>query len=226
MGVLDRLFNFSAEKEATKAISGSLNEFHQHLSYHRMWINYLHENIKQLHQNAGDLHSNHNYHKEEIRKSIENMGLWVDHLYQNQKRMEKDIRQLEESLKKTIKTDLEKYHKEILETIKGLNTPFDYDLIKKDILEEIKPTEKVQIVSNRDLTGPEKELVTFLFNQNTPLTYDEISAKTKKSINSVRVYMNSLKEKKDIVEEYKQPNGIKIFGIKNKEKTKLLYNLP
>ncbi len=74
------------------------------------------------------------------------------------------------------------------------------------------------------LTNPEQKLLTILFNESEPLSYQLIADKTGHSVNTVRVNMNLLK-KKGHVEEHTLPSGVKLFSLKNKEKIKKLYNL-
>src|SRR3989338_451881 len=74
------------------------------------------------------------------------------------------------------------------------------------------------------LTNPEKKLLSILFNEQEPLSYESISNKTGHSINTVRVNMNILK-KKGFIEEHMLPSGVKLFVLNNKEKIKKMYNL-
>ena len=74
------------------------------------------------------------------------------------------------------------------------------------------------------LTNPEKKLLSLLFNETEPMTYEVISHKTGHSINTVRVNMNVLK-KKGVIEEHMLPSGVKLFALSNKEKIKKMYNL-
>jgi hypothetical protein len=57
------------------------------------------------------------------------------------------------------------------------------------------------------------------------MTYEAIAKKLGKSLNSVRVYMNSLRSKKQIIDEFLAPNGTKVFSIKNSELVKTLFNI-
>jgi len=74
------------------------------------------------------------------------------------------------------------------------------------------------------LTNPEQALLNMLFNEDNPLSYEQIASKTGKSINTIRVIMNSLK-KEGLIEENMLPSGVKLFNISNKERIKKIYNL-
>ncbi|MFH0875760.1 MAG: hypothetical protein V1859_07520 [archaeon] len=242
MGVLERLFNSSKEtKVKTSVFNNTFTEFNKHMDYHRMWINYLHENIKQLHHSSNSLNQTHFHHREELKTTLKSMSEWVNYLYKSQKQLEKDVKSLESNLKTDLRTsmkeEMKKYHNDLLLHISGIiESQAKYGKIKEEVLFEVEnkirsieksqklPAEPIKAEDN-ELTFPEKELLNFLFNQSTPLTYTEIARRTKKSVNSIRVYMNNLKVKKDLIEEFRQPNGIKIFAVKNKEKIKTLYNL-
>ena len=74
------------------------------------------------------------------------------------------------------------------------------------------------------LSNPEKWLIGVLFNSETPLSYQQIAERTKKSVSSIRVYMNQLKLR-GFVDESLLPNGNKIFELKHEAKVKTLYNI-
>ncbi len=237
MGVIDRIFGKN-EKKAEVDLTGHFSEVHKHLGYHKMWINYLHENIRQITQNTDNLHKHHSYHSEEVKRSIDGLNKWVEYLHSSNQKMEKDLTRVEDSIKRQLRKDMEKYHEELLTHIQDLIvTRTDMSQARADILTEMekrldeRPKRqeiplKMPVFSSEELTSSEKELVNFLFNQSAPLTYSDIANRMRKSVNSVRVYMNALKLKKDLIEEFRQPNGTKIFGLKNREKVKTLYNLP
>ncbi len=201
----------------------------------RRWLNYLHEKTENIHSQAHSIAMDHHKHKTDLYEYTNSVNNWIDYLHKKHTKLEEDIEKIESNIKSMIRHDLDRYHKEIIGHLKeGLYT--NHRIIKQEILEEVeKLIEKDEVeyepvlkefkVPDEELTGPEQELIQVMFNENTPMTYEDLARKTGKSINSIRVYMNSAKSKSDIIEEFKKPSGEKIFSIKNKEKVKTLFNL-
>ena len=236
MGFLKGLFPREEKREDI-----SFKKLHRHMNLQKEWINYLHENTKKLHEHTRMLNESHNEHRKEVSKNIENIKQWIEYLYKNHLKLEEDMEDMENNIKGIIKKDLEKYHYELILYFENLITDrLNHNKLKKEILADveymidernIKETESLVLnesspaYDKEDLSASERDLLNFLFNANNPMTYEDIALKTNKSINSIRVYMNSLKSKKDIIEEFRKPDGVKIFSVKNKEKIKTLYNL-
>ncbi|MBN2422077.1 hypothetical protein JXB41_02530 [Candidatus Woesearchaeota archaeon] len=237
MGFIEGLFR------KKKELPGSFKNIHKHLDHQKEWIEHLHEHIKQLYKHANYIQENHQNHKEEVLTNIENLNSWVGYLHSSHKKLEKNLEKIEINIKQVMKKDLEKYHNDLLLYFENLimNMNKQNPNLKDEILLEVERIIDEKTGQNKvkfsfdapikpepieeTLTSGEKELLNFLFNENTPLAYEDISRKLGRSINSVRVYMNSLKSKKDIIDEFRTPKGVKIFSIKSKEKVKTLYNL-
>jgi hypothetical protein len=176
--------------------------------------------------------------------NAEAMRQWIE--YFNRKHMETDQKinvlatysvQLKESMEKNREMD-EEFIKKVIDDYVEI-PKVDKDRLKHEILQELsfmknnlknEPKERIVIrtaeLSDNILTNSEKWLLNILFNINGPVTYEQIVSRTGKSLNTIRVYMNSLKNKGDLVEESTLPNGSKVFSISNKERAKKLYNTP
>lgn len=175
--------------------------------------------------------------------NVEILGKWIE--YFNKKSSETDhkinilasyTKQLRESIEKNYIIN-EEFIKKVVD--KYVEMPkIDKETLKQEILIELshvktslkdEPKEKIIIkteqISQESLTKSEKWLINILFNFNNPVSYEQIVANTGKSLNTIRVYMNSLKNKSEIIEETTLPNGSKVFSISNKERAKKLYNL-
>lgn len=211
------------------------------------WINFLYDHSNSAHQKAHLLHELHTGHKEDLKSVTNKTSEWVKYLDSRCDMIESQIESVEKDIRASVKHDLLLHHNTLLNHIKeSLHSNHAAVLAMKDnILEEIsnqisepygEKDEKIDLVSDLQemsapsptvlpLSGPEHQLIQLMFNANTPLTYGDISRKTGKSVNTIRVYMNSAKAKRDFIEEFRKPNGEKIFSIKNKEKVKKLFNL-
>lgn len=168
---------------------------------------------------------------------------WIE--YFNKKHAETDQKiQILASYSRQLKETMEKNHILDEEFIKKVIDDYveipkvDKDKLKQEILSELNYVktnlrnepkdniaQKTGQLSDEILTNSEKWLINVLFNFNGPVTYEQIVAKTGKSLNTIRVYMNSLKNKGSLVEETTLPNGSKVFSISNKERAKKLYNV-
>ena len=238
MGFLERVFNLKREDK----VKNSFKKIHKNLEKQQEWIEYLHNHSQSLYEDTSIIHNKHLNHKKEIYDHINNIHSWIDFLHSNHNQLEKNLHELENNIKTQLKQEMKKYHQDLLFYFEHLLKNQDYSKIKQEILDEveekieeknnnhiienIKYEPETKINNNIDqLTGSEKELINFLFNQDTPLTYEDIARKTGKSINTIRVYMNKLKNKRNIIDEFKKPNGVKIFSVKNKERVKTLYNI-
>lgn len=209
------------------------------------WIKEIHKNSKNLHNFANYIHESNIKHKKEMLDQITGLVKWVDYLNNNHTTLKQELHDLRHGLRKSLRSDFEIYHNTLEEYIKvRLNeVRLNKEEIKKELLEELKSahTAEKQAFSGsqtpnpaRDIThynaeielsNPEKLLLNVLFNENKPLTYEDLSRKTGKSVSSVRVYMNSLKSKKPIIEDFLTPTGAKIFSVKNSEIVKTLFNI-
>jgi len=207
-------------------------------------IEYLHNYSRELAKYAGYIKNSNVKHKKEIIEHLSKIGKWINYLHTNALAIKKELSALKREIRNQLKNDFEVYHnilKEYIELKIGQKEleQEDIDNLKKQIIEEIKselydnfqvPVSQDHIIKESDnaykveLSNPEKQLLSLLFNENQPLTYQSIAKKLSKSISSVRVYMNSLKSKKDIIEEFVTSNGSKVFTIKNSEIVKTLFN--
>ncbi|MBN2368622.1 response regulator transcription factor [Candidatus Woesearchaeota archaeon] len=222
-----------------------IHSLKEELNKQDRWIKHLHEYSRDLHKFASDIKHSNTKHKKEILDSLTNLSSWIDYLNNSHNKMKHEINELRNSLKRSLKNDFQAYHHTFSEYInlKLNQARQENEALKKELLEKIESRpEPVSNILMRDtdfnnhdlpvhttpaveLTNPETELLNLLFNANGPMTYQDIADKLKKSINSVRVYMNSLKSKKNIIDEFTTASGSKIFSIKNSELVKTLYNL-
>ncbi len=236
MGVLDSFF----KKEAANI---DLSPLKKEMIKQQDRLNHLHLYSKNLHSYTSSIEESNIRHKREIIEQIKNISTWIEYLNSSNTGLKEEINELRRSFRKKLREDFESYHKILEEylTFKLKEAEKSKESLKEEVIEELKSEikkqldtsnqksiEKVVEVSEKDsyvLTNPERELLTLLFNESKPLTYDQIALKLNKSINSVRVYMNALKVKKPIIEEFVAPNGAKVFSIKNSEMVKTLFNI-
>jgi len=195
-----------------------------------------------------DFYEQHHGFRKTTSINHQRMAEWIKHFDGSIKRIEKDLMVLEKDMRKEFNAmstaSINLFKEAYVKNIKELHAA------KKEILHEVevfmkenqqkqakplpKPSINVDNVTNvkkimhegsfDTLSNPEKWLVGVLFNTQDPLSYSQISQKTGKSINTVRVYMNQLKFK-DFIDESTLPNGIKLFSLRHKAKVKKLYNL-
>lgn len=182
------------------------------------WINYLNEDNKNL------------------KKELNEFKIYI------KQRLKEDLKYYHELMEEYISYKIYEVEKErdlIIEKIKielkkredkNLNSEELIKKIKEDLLKEIQKDIQINNKTNNnkkelDLNNAEKELLRLLFNEGKPLTYEQIAEKLNKPVNSIRVYMNNLKIKKPIVEEFLTANGTKVFSIKNSEMVKTLFNI-
>jgi hypothetical protein len=208
------------------------------------WIMKLHAFSRDLHGYARYIEHSNAKHKREILENVNNLVRWVDYLHSSQITLKKEFNDLKITLNKTMRRDFEIYHKTMEEylTLKLKESEVSKEELKKEVFNEVfselkkeflkqQPEKKeatvqqLEITTNAELTNPEKELLNMLFNESKPMTYEAMAKKLGKTVNSVRVYMNSLRTKKPIIEEFSAPNGSKVFSIKNSEMVKTLFNL-
>ncbi len=195
-----------------------------------------------------DFYEQHHGFKNTTSLNHQRMAEWIKHFDSSIKRIEKDMVVLQRGVRAELnsmsKASVNLHKEAYARNIKELHAA------KKEILREVevfmkenhekhvktlpKPLVNVDNVTNvknimhetsfDNLSNPEKWLVGVLFNTQDPLSYSQISKKTGKSINTVRVYMNQLKFK-GFVDESTLPNGVKLFALRHKAKVKKLYNL-
>jgi predicted RNA-binding protein YlqC (UPF0109 family) len=176
-------------------------------------------------------------------ENLEIMKQWIE--YFNKRHEETDskfqivvtyVKQLRENIDKNQKMN-EEFIKKVIDEYVEI-PQVDKNKLKEEILNElnyVKTTlkdekitdivQKTDELSRNLLTNSEKWLINILFNSTEPMTYEQIVGKTGKSLNTIRVYMNSLKNKGSIIEETTLPNGTKVFAVSNKERVKKLYNV-
>lgn len=187
------------------------------------WVENLHDNsvkqqkdLQRLEKSMANAIEIYNEHITELYGQLEKIKPKIDEKKLRSVIME-EVKEMVQEYENNVKSMEEKVSK-----VKG-----HVDKVKGHI-EEIKstpaPEPVTKIVSHSPLSNPEQKLLTILFNESDPLSYDAIAQKTGHSINTVRVNMNSLK-KKGLIEEHTLPNGVKLFNLSNKEKIKKIYNL-
>lgn len=229
-------------KRKESAVSeGRFHSFIESLKLHLNSIKLFNSTVE---QKINLMESKHNELDFRHNNSSEAMRQWIE--YFNRKHMETDQKiqvlatysvQLKESMERNRAMD-EEFIKKVIDDYVEI-PKVDKDKLKEEILSELhflkntlKSETKERIIvktaeiSDNILTNSEKWLLNVLFNINGPVSYEQLVTKTGKSLNTLRVYMNSLKSKGDLVEETTLPNGSKVFAISNKERAKKLYNTP
>ncbi len=217
------------------------------------WIKHLHENTKQHQGRVQELETHlqkafklYNEHIIEMNKKINHVMqiqsqvqtvnpeaikrqavneslITVEHSLSSLKQQFSDeLKQLDGIMKKQQQQVHDLIKKELTDILAA--TPQPQPRIIHDDQKVILPQQYIPNYSYDLLTNPEKKLLSIMFNEAEPLTYEQISHKTGHSINTVRVNMNILK-KKGIIEEHLLPSGVKLFALSNKEKIKKMYNL-
>jgi len=242
------IFDLFTNNRNTNNTDKELQHLKKKLSEQENWI-------KQLHEFSSDLHSHTKYikksnieHKKELLSYISNLHDWVDYFNENHNSMKKDLNNLKRDITEQLKEDFKTYHSHLLGYVNHKLTEIQEDKqkLKEDLVTELRKEYFASIDNtegehneediinvdnvmhynyNVELTNPEKDLLRLLFNENKPLTYENMAIKLNKSVNTIRVYMNALKSKKDIIDEFKSVNGKKIFSIKNSEIVKTLFNV-
>lgn len=232
---------FNSDEETKEGITESkFNSFKNNLQMHLNSIGLFHNNID---QRINELHSKHHELNNRHDDNIDVVKQWID--FFNKKHKDTDdkirilanyIKQLQETIDKN-KIANETFVKQIIDEYVDI-PKLDKDTLKQEIANELnfienkvqksniaQVSKQTQEIAQTTLTNSEKWLLNVLFNSSEPITYDQIVAKTGKSLNTIRVYMNSLKNKGSLIEETVLPNGSKVFAITNKERVKKLYNI-
>jgi hypothetical protein len=235
-------FDFLDKKETIHSIEQEkgLDSIKEELKKQDTWIKYLHNYSRDIHKYASYINDSNTKHKREIVFELNKVNQWVSYLHESNNSLKQEVSTLKTELRKLLRNDFEIYHKTLEQY---LNLKFEEEHIKKEelkanIIAELRETRRINNEDNAksissimhyttesELTNPEKELLNLLFNENKPMTYEVIAKKLNKSVNSVRVYMNSLRVKKQIIDEFLTPNGSKVFSIKNSELVKTLFNI-
>lgn len=244
MGVLDKLFG---KKSPSQSIHHKLDHFARSLVRHfnnlrddfdmqKKWVDYLHNFSLRL-------QNDHHNHRSVTENELNNVKSWINHLHDYQTKQEKDIKTMEKNISELISVVGEAFndvHSRI-EKVEGRQKEKEQKLIEdvRRMVEKHKPVERPSLTYQEEtpkeqesgaalqkhaLTNPENVLLNLLLTESDPIGYTKIAEKTGKSINTVRVVMNSLK-KKGFVEENLLPSGEKLFNAKNKERIKKIYNI-
>jgi hypothetical protein len=235
------LFDFLDKKETySHEHEKGLSNIKDELKKQDTWIRYLHNYSKDIHKYASYINESNSKHKKEMVSELSRISEWIAYLHESNTSIKQEVSVLKTELKKALRNDFELYHKTLEQYLK---LRFEEEHTKKEelknlILAELRSAQPVNNTNNTkpvtsimhynaesDLTNPEKTLLNLLFNESKPMTYEAIAGKMNKSVNSVRVYMNSLRAKKQIIEEFLAPNGSKVFSIKNSELVKTLFNI-
>ena len=193
-----------------------------------------------------ELHVSHHGFRKHTSLNHQRMADWIKYFDASIRKLDQDVRVLENRLnddfEKLSTASLNLFQEAYAKNIK------DVQAVKKEILKDVevflnenknKQVEKANLanvanISNvkpimqepyfDSLSNPEKWLVGVLFNAENPLSYSQISERTGKTLNTIRVYMNQLKIK-GFIDESTLPNGIKLFSLRHRAKVKKLYNL-
>ncbi|MBN2881048.1 hypothetical protein JXM83_03255 [Candidatus Woesearchaeota archaeon] len=208
-----------------------------HLNSIKLFNHTMTQQVNSLADRHEDLSTRHS-------NNVEVMKQWID--YFNKKHTDTDdkiqilanyVKQLKNSIEKNRQMD-EEFIRQIVDEYVDM-PKLDKGKLKEEILLELnyvksalkteqnteKIVEKTEYLTKSVLTNSEKWLLNVLFNSSEPLTYEQIVAKTGKSLNTLRVYMNSLKNKGSLIEETTLPNGTKVFAVSNRERINKLYNV-
>lgn len=237
MGVLSRLFRGKSRSihqkldHFSRSLVGHFNNLKDDFEMQKKWVQDLHNYFSRL-------HNDHHNHRTVTENELNNIKSWVNHLYQQQSKQEKDLRAMEKNISELISVvgeafndvhsrveRVEKAHKEkhtgMLEHVKKMVQEHKA-LEAPPKQQEEQPQES--LMQSHSLTNPENKILNLLLTESDPIGYNKIAEKTGKSINTVRVVMNSLK-KKGFVEENILPSGEKLFNAKHKERIKKMYNI-
>jgi len=235
-GFLKKNKDSSPEKVELSAFEGFKNNLHLHLNSISLFHHNINQRIEDIHSKTTSIDQKHDNNLEVIKQ-------WIDFFNKKHKNtddklqiMANYIKQLQETIDRN-KIANETFVKQIIDEYVDI-PKIDKDLLKKEIAMELDYVEnyvkndpkneiesKTKDISQMILTNSEKWLLNILFNSAEPLTYEQISYKTGKALNTIRVYMNSLKSKGSLIEENLLPNGSKVFAVTNKERIKKLYNI-
>jgi DNA-binding CsgD family transcriptional regulator len=213
------------------------------------WLSNLHKYSNDLHKYSNYIKESSVRHKSEVFEAISGISKWVDHLNRENRTLKEEVLELKAKIRHELKEDFKNYHETLFNYVSlRLDDKSHKEKLKEELLTELrseiitfdakKPKQGIineesskginnvmHYNASIELTNPEKELLNLFFNENKPLTYETIAKKLNKSLNTVRVYMNSLKSKKEIIEEFITPNGTKVFSLKNSELVKTLFNI-
>lgn len=187
--------------------------------------------LHQLHSSHETLTTHHHEHKQSVESQVHHMQRWIQYLHSLQQTQHAQLTNLEHSFRLAIAS----YNNHITDLYKKFAdvSAIDTGALKKELLRELtspQPAEQpmqpspVQFQPSQRLSNPEQKLLSLLFNEDHPLTYEQLVQKTGKNINTLRVTMNNLK-KNSLIEENQLPNGLKVFAVANKEKIKKMYNV-
>ena len=200
-------------------------EILEHIQNLNGWITYLNDSHNTIKKDISSL-------KSEIRKELQNdfqhyhktMLEYVSLKLREEAMNKQDIKeQIGKELKKDMFSLLENYKPRIIRQEPQVPQNKPTEQLQTEVPKQVQqPQVQMQSV---ELTNPEKELLSLLFNAGKPLTYEDMANTIGKSVNSVRVYMNSLKTKRDIIDEFTTPQGKKIYSIKNSTVVKTLFNI-
>ena len=191
------------------------------------WIEYLNESsqkqqkdLQKLQESIANAIGVYNEHLTELYERVETSKSKI-----NEKKMKalvmEEVQEMLEDYESKSHKDIEKH---VEKHVRGHVSKLKEDLMELAETAIPEPETKIVHMSHSPLSNPEQKLLTLLFNEADPLSYDTISQKTGHSINTVRVNMNSLK-KKGLIEDHTLPSGVKLFNLTNKEKIKKIYNL-
>lgn len=214
-----------------------------------MWIRNLYTHSQNLHSYVANIKETSTSHKKELLERVGQITEWVDYLHKSQLELKRDIRAFRGEMVALLKKNLEEYHNLMAQYLSlKHNELIEKDAeLKKEIMEEMaaelkkyfsvhsqiqgtgkqppEPLVNITLSEKAELSNPEKQILSLLFNEAKPMTYGHISKRLGKSLSTIRVYMNSLKAKRPIIEEFSAPGGSKVFSIKNSEMVKTLFNI-
>ncbi len=213
MGVIDRIFN---EKKSVReydlehmsySIFKQVQGLKQDFNLQRKWISHIHDF-------SLSLHKDHQRQKEATEGSIEHMKSWLNNIYYNQEKQQRDLEKVEESLTQMlilvnnsfsqINKRIEKLENETSKAgaVEKENRPGNQELnpqqkvqgvrAKSDIKEKVEKTvdnsgfsSEGALQSDYSLTNPENRLLNLLLTRSDPISYSKIAELTGHSINTV-----------------------------------------
>ena len=175
------------------------------------------------------LHGKHN-------KNMDLMLSWFENFQNMHTEHKEEILALKGSMVK-VQGKLENIEKIDEEFIKNIVEKYvimpkeDKEELEEELFEELTSVREIQrereVITKeaeKGLTKSELELLSILYNSSIALSYIDIGRKLRKSPNTIKVYLNALKNKGIELEEHSAQRGIKLYSISNKEKVKKFYN--
>ncbi|MEM3405586.1 MAG: hypothetical protein QW117_01265 [Candidatus Pacearchaeota archaeon] len=171
---------------------------------------------------------------EAVKKDINNLGLWVEHLNKKDEKIENDISDIKQQIS-SIKNEIEGL-KNIVDTI-------DKELFKQLFKTPVQKIEKQTAVEGvclgvqtpvqtgvygifKNFSAMERAIIWVLLNTDLKLSYDDLAAMMGKTRATIRGQINSIKQKSEgLIQEIIEKNGKKRIFIEDSIKERILKNV-